>query len=85
MFSIRAKGYYSQMKKNICLWTLSLGLFGLLLSCGNSAPDLDACYLAAVKDATIAEQSEILPLVKLLPSDSLSSYQDGRYEMITLH
>lgn len=73
------------MKKNLCWGLLSLSLLGLCISCGATDIDLDAAYQAAVEDATIAEQSEIMPLVKLLPNDDLSSYKDGRYEMITLH
>ena len=77
-------------KTIILLSTLSL-IFGLAACSSeddsndsNDSVDLDALYQSAVVDSMVAEQSEIEPLVSIIPQDPMTTWDnEGRVLMVT--
>lgn len=74
------------MEKRKLVFT-ELFLTLLLCSCGSAKEVLtdEQLYANAVKDAIIAEDSEILPLVTLTEHDSQVIYSEKGYELVTFN
>lgn len=68
--------------KPICGIFLLLSVFS---GCQSKEPDLNALYESAIHDAAFADEDEILPLVSLVESDSMTTWQDGKVLLLTWH
>lgn len=73
------------MKKIIKAICAVLVFLTALSGCKSKTADLNTLYESAVRDAAFADEDEILPLVSLVESDPMTTWQNGKVLLLTWH
>ena len=76
------------MKKRLFSVMIIVCMAAILAGCakgGEAAKSPEDLYRDAVRDAAFADDDEILPLVSLVESDPMTTWQNGKALLLTWH